>query len=109
MKEENMAWLGRWSVEEKRWTQVALHEKWDPPALEEGRLHADRDISPLWSSHCRCPYLKKASLSSIPWQPLSPAVCLKVILFFLEPPLRVCRWLVLISWSHPVDEANINA
>ena len=51
--------------------------------------------------------------SRLPFHPypgsLSPAVWLKVILFFLEPPLRIRRWLVLISWSHPVDEANINA
>lgn len=53
--------------------------------------------------------VKKTFLLSIPWQPLSPAIWLKVTHFFLDSRFRMCRWLVLISWSHPVDEANINA
>lgn len=81
------------------------------PSYIRGGQASDRQaVSILSSSHCKCPYLKSpVSSHLVPWQPLPHAVWLKVILFFLEPLLRVCRRLVLISWSHLVDEANINA
>lgn len=41
-------------------------------------------------------------------QPLLPAHGTS-FLFRISPLPGVCRWLVLISWSHLVDEANINA
>lgn len=41
-------------------------------------------------------------------QPLLPAQGTS-FLFRISPLPGVCRWLVLISWSHLVDEANINA
>lgn len=78
----------------------------DPLTLEDSRLHTENF---LLSSYCRCPLWRSISFLPLPWQPLCPAVWLKVTLSLLEPVLRVYKWLVLISWSHPADEANINA
>lgn len=56
------------------------------------------------------PYLKMPHLSCGSMA-ASASCCLAQGNSFLPgaPHLWACRWLVLISWSHSVDEANINA
>ena len=89
-------------VEEKRWT-------WEgrSPSIRGEQALCRRHFS--WAHIADALTWKSVPFHHLPWQLLCLAVWLKITLSFLEPILRMCKWLVLISWSHPIDEANINA
>lgn len=84
-----------YNMEEKKWSWVPLHDRWAPAALEGGRLHIDRGISPFAS-----PYLQKCSFSCRTMR--APASCClaQVILSFLEPHSGCADgWLALLKSS----------
>lgn len=82
---------------------VPPRQSWKASVSEEESAHADRGLFFHLELILRmCPLCHAASASCCWAQGAS-------FLLRISPLPGVCRWLVLISWSHLVDEANINA
>lgn len=82
---------------------VPPRQSWKASVSEEESAHVDRGCFFHLELILRVFPLCHAASASCCWAQGTS------FLLRIPPPPGVCRWLVLISWSHLVDEANINA